>query len=377
MHQRALKVLEFEKVKDQLLEHISSSLGRELAERLFPSTDFDEVVRLQEETDEAAKVLRIKGNVPLGGIFDIRPHVKRSVIGGVLSPHELVQIASTIHASRQIKRFIEEFAEDEGGITHLLGQTEKIIVLATLEQAIKNAIDDNGEVVDSASETLRSLRNQLRSKEAKVRERLESMTRSSNAQKMLSDAIVTIRNDRFVIPVKQEYRAHYGGIIHDQSSSGQTLFIEPQVIVQLNNELQSIRIKEQQEIERILMMLSGQSAEYSSELETIAKVMANLDFMFAKARYSRQLKASKPIMNQDGRISLVKARHPLIPIDEVVANDIIDRQGVQYNCHNRPKYRWKNSHSKNSRTMHINGTVRIANSCFGWIGNGRLWCYLR
>ena len=121
-----------------------------------------------------------------------------------------------------------------------------------MEQDIKYAIDENGEVLDSASDTLRSLRNQQRTNEARVREKLESMIRSSNAQKMLSDAIVTIRNDRFVIPVKQEYRGHYGGIIHDQSSSGQTLFIEPQAIVQLNNELQDIRVKEQQEIERIL-----------------------------------------------------------------------------------------------------------------------------
>src|SRR5690606_28517542 len=136
---------------------------------------------------------------------------------GMLSPQELNQISSTIHASRQMKRFIEEFAEEESSLPILLGYTDKVIVLADLETSIRNAVDDNGEVLDSASETLRSLRNQLRTKESRVRERLESMIRSSNAQKMLSDAIITIRNDRFVIPVKQEYRGHYGGIIHDQS----------------------------------------------------------------------------------------------------------------------------------------------------------------
>src|SRR3954468_11617562 len=323
MKQKLLKILEFDKVREQLLEHVSSSLGRAEVEGLIPSTNFDEVVQRQEETDEAVKVFRLKGNIPLGGIFDIRPHVKRAVIGGLLSSHELMQVASTVHASRQIKRFIEAFAEENSAIPGLLAQTEKIIVLAELEQAIKNAIDDNGEVLDSASDTLRSLRNQLRTKEARVRERLESMIRSSNAQKMLSDAIVTIRNDRFVIPVKQEYRGHYGGIIHDQSASGQTLFIEPQTIVQLNNELQTIRVKEQQEIERILIMLSAQTGEHSFELETITEVLANVDFMFAKARYSRKIKGTKPIINRDGRISLVKARHPLIPIDEVVANDIV------------------------------------------------------
>ncbi|KAB2338774.1 endonuclease MutS2 [Cytobacillus depressus] len=322
MQERIFKVLEFNKVKEQLLEHVSSALGRRKAEQLMPSVDFEEVVRWQEETDEAVKVLRIKGNVPLGGIYNIRPHVKRSIIGGMLSPQELTQVASTVHASRQIKRFIDDFDIENEDLSILKTYTDQIIVLADLETTINNAIDDNGEVLDSASETLKSLRNQLRTKENRVREKLESMIRSSNAQKMLSDAIITIRNDRFVIPVKQEYKSHYGGIIHDQSSSGQTLFIEPQAIVQLNNELQGIRVKEQQEIERILIELSSKVAEFSTELETIVDVLAELDFMFAKARYSKRIKASKPKVNNEGRIALFKARHPLIPEDVVVANDI-------------------------------------------------------
>ncbi|QED48855.1 endonuclease MutS2 [Cytobacillus dafuensis] len=322
MQERILKVLEFNKVKEQLLEHVSSTLGKRKAENLMPSVNVEEVLQWQEETDEAVKVLRIKGNVPLGGIYDIRPHVKRSVIGGTLSPQELIQVASTIHASRQIKRFIEEFVEERDELPSLISYVDRIIVLADLESSIKNAIDDNGEVLDSASDTLRSLRNQLRTKEARVRERLESMIRSSNAQKMLSDAIITIRNDRFVIPVKQEYKGHYGGIIHDQSSSGQTLFIEPQSIVQLNNELQEIRVKEIQEVERILIELTSKVAEEYEELEVIVEVLAEIDFMFAKARYSKRIKASKPEVNNEGRIALFKARHPLINEDIVVANDI-------------------------------------------------------
>ncbi|MEH7417205.1 endonuclease MutS2 [Neobacillus drentensis] len=323
MHERALKVLEFTKVREQLFEQASSSLGRDKIKNLVPSTDFEEVVRLQAETDEAATVIRIKGNVPLAGIHDIRAHIKRSVIGGVLSPHELIQIASTIHASRQMKRFIEELAQDRTELPILVEQVANIIPLTNLEQEIKHAIDESGEVLDGASDLLRSLRHQLRSSESRIRERLESMIRSSSAAKMLSDAIVTIRNDRFVIPVKQEYRAHYGGIIHDQSSSGQTLFIEPQVIVQLNNQLQDIRVKEQLEIERILTELSAKTAEYESELKVIVDILGNLDFIFAKAKYGKKIKASMPIMNDQGRIALYKARHPLIPIDEVVANDIM------------------------------------------------------
>ncbi|MDP4157667.1 MAG: endonuclease MutS2, partial [Bacillota bacterium] len=219
MQQKVLKILEFDKVKEQLFDQASSSLGREKVRDLVPSTDFDRVVRLQAETDEAATILRIKGNVPLSGIHDIRAHIKRSIIGGVLSPHELVHISSTIHTSRQMKHFIEDIAEERTEIPILVELTDKIIPLTNLEQAIKYAIDEGGEVLDGASDLLRSLRHQLRSTEARVREKLESMIRSSSAQKMLSDAIVTIRNDRFVIPVKQEYRSHYGGIIHDQSSS--------------------------------------------------------------------------------------------------------------------------------------------------------------
>jgi DNA mismatch repair protein MutS2 len=323
MQERVLKVLEFTKVREQLLEHASSTLGQNKIKQLIPSTDFEEVVRLQAETDESATVLRIKGNVPLSGIYDIRAQLKRSVIGGVLSSHELVQVASTIHVSRKMKRFIEEIAEERTEIPILMEQVGRIIPLIELEQTIKMAIDESGEVLDSASQLLRTLRHQLRSNEARVREKLESMIRSSNAQKMLSDAIVTIRNDRFVIPVKQEYRSHYGGIIHDQSASGQTLFIEPQVIVQLNNQLQDIRVKEQVEIERILTELSANTAEHEAELQIIVEILTNLDFIFAKARYARQIKASMPLMNHDGRIALFKARHPLIPSDEVVANDIM------------------------------------------------------
>lgn len=323
MHQRVLKVLEFDKVKEQLIEFTSSSLGQDKVKGLIPSSDYDEVVKWQEETDEAAKVFRLKGNVPLSGIFNIRPHVKRAAIGGILSPGELVQVASTIRVSRHMKRFIEDMIDNDIELPLLGHYVSKIIVLADLDESIRNAIDEGGEVLDSASDTLRALRQQLRSNESRVREKLESMIRSSNAQKMLSDSIITIRNDRYVIPVKQEYRGHYGGIIHDQSSSGQTLFIEPQVIVQLNNQLQEIRVKEQLEIERILAELSAYTAEFEQELLTIVFVLAELDFMFAKARYANKIKASKPAMNQDGRITLFKARHPLIPKEEVVANDVM------------------------------------------------------
>jgi DNA mismatch repair protein MutS2 len=322
MQERVFKTLEFDKIKDQLIEHASSSLGRYKVEELVPSTDYNEVVRWQEETDEAAKVYRMRGSIPLDGIYDIRAHVKRSSIGGMLSPAELNQIASTVHASRQMKRFIEEFHEEEP-IPILFTLTDSVMVLAEVEEEIKMAIDEQGAVMDSASDALRTLRNQLRRNESKVREKLESMIRSSSAQKMLSDSIITIRNDRYVIPVKQEYRGNYGGIVHDQSASGQTLFIEPQSVVTLNNELQAIRVKEQQEIDRILTQLTALVAQYEEELLHIVTVLAEIDFMFAKAKYAHRLKASKPKINNEGKIVLHKAKHPLIPPEVVVANDII------------------------------------------------------
>ncbi|WP_409302067.1 endonuclease MutS2 [Peribacillus sp. SCS-155] len=322
MYDKAIRTLEFDKIKEQLLNYTSSAIGRERAAQLQPSGDLEEVAKWQEETDEAAKVFRLRGNIPLGGIFDIRPHAKRAQIGGMLSPQELMEIASTIRAGRVLSRFFEEMTEDGHELPFILEYINNLIPLHDLQQTISYAIGEHGEVLDSASENLRMLRNQLRTNEARVREKLESMIRSSNAQKMLSDAIITIRNDRFVIPVKQEYRSNYGGIIHDQSSSGQTLFIEPQVIVQLNNVLQETRVKEQQEIQRILIELSAVVGEHTHELLQNVKVLAHIDFLYAKARYAKAIKGSKPALNNEGRVKLYKARHPLIDEKEVVPNDI-------------------------------------------------------
>ncbi|MBD8068909.1 endonuclease MutS2 [Bacillus sp. PS06] len=322
MQQRVLNVLEFNKVKEQLSKHVASSLGRERVEQLLPSTDYEEVLLLQEQTDEAVKVLRLKGNVPLGGLTDIRAGVKRSMIGSILGTHELLDIASTIYSGRQMKKFIETMVEDGIEIPILDEFASFIAPLFEVEQKIKFCIDDNGDVLDGASEKLRSIRQSLRTSESRIREKLENMIRSSSAQKTLSDAIITIRNDRYVLPVKQEYRSTYGGIVHDQSSSGATLFIEPQSVVDLNNQLSEAKVREKQEIERILQELSVYVAEFGQELLENVRVLADLDFMFTKAGYSQKIKASKPRMNDQGYIRLDKARHPLIDPTEVVPNSI-------------------------------------------------------
>ncbi|MBS4222670.1 endonuclease MutS2 [Lederbergia citrea] len=322
MNEKILKTLEFNKILSQLKDFASSTVGVEKIKLLKPSTSYEEVVKLQEETDEAAHVLRLRGHAPLSGIHNIKPHAKRAQVGGVLNPVELMQTASTIHASRSMKRFIEDLLENELDIPILEEKVNQITVLTPLEHHIKNAVDENGDILDSASDTLRSIRQQRRRNESRIREKLESLIRNRNAQKMLSDAIVTIRNDRYVIPVKQEYRSQYGGIVHDQSSSGQTLFIEPQAVVELNNELKELQMKEKQEIDRILAELSAAVAESAEDLHVIVDVMAELDFIFAKARFGKEMKATRPTINQEGIIRLYKARHPLLPMDEVVANDI-------------------------------------------------------
>lgn len=322
MNDKILNTLEFDKILSRMEPFASSELGAEQIRQLKPSTSFEDIVMLLQETDEASAVLRLRGHAPLSGIHDIRPHLKRVKIGGTLNPAELVQVADMIRAGRTVKRFMEDLLENEVEIPILEEKVEGIAIMTPLEKAIRNAIDEGGGVLDSASDALRNIRQQKRRNENKIKEKLDSLIRSRNAQKMLSDAIITIRNERYVIPVKQEYRSNYPGIVHDQSSSGQTLFIEPQAVVDLNNELRELLLRENREIERILIELSGNVEEFALELQTLVNIMGSLDFIFAKARFARDMKATRPKINKNGIIRLYRARHPLIPEDEVVPNDI-------------------------------------------------------
>ncbi|MFJ7888827.1 endonuclease MutS2 [Lysinibacillus xylanilyticus] len=321
--ERALKTLEYDKVRQQVATYCTSSIGKSAVDELVPQTDYEKVVQLLEEMDEGLSILRVKGNVPMGGIFDVRPAARRAQIGGMLAAMELMEVSSTIRASRILRNFIEDIeSEDVIEIPHFIAKKEAMPVLTGLQHEINNCIDDNGSVLDSASQTLRSIRQSLRAEEAKVRSKLESLIRGSNASKMLSDTLVTIRNDRFVIPVKQEYRHHYGGIVHDQSSSGQTLFIEPDSIVQANNEIHRLKMKEQAEIERILLALSAMVEEVAPDLFNLVKVLGEIDVILAKGKYGQANKCTMPKMNNNGYIRLVRARHPLLPIETAVPNDI-------------------------------------------------------
>ncbi|TXL62527.1 endonuclease MutS2 [Cerasibacillus terrae] len=317
MNERILKVLEFHKIKEQLSAQAGTIIGKRLVSNIFPSTNFKEVVERQQETDEAVQILRLNKSIPLGGIFDIQASIKRSEIGGILNMEECLQVASTIYGGRQAKNFIESFELDIP-ILKQLGET--ITPLRSLEQQIKNSIDDQGRMLDSASPKLRGIRSAIRTYEGRIRDKLNEITKSRS--KMLSDSIVTIRNDRYVLPVKQEYRASVGGIVHDQSASGQTLFMEPNAVVHLNNHMRENILAEKREIERILQKLSEEIATYRYELMDNLHALARIDLIHAKGKLAQIMKAAKPAMNEKGYIKMKQARHPLIAMENVVANDI-------------------------------------------------------
>lgn len=321
MERRILRTLEFNKIIAMLMEKTTSELGRELAEELEPFIHIDVVRHAQRQTEEASTVLRVKGSVPMGGIRNIRGPIQRARLNSIIAPMELLDIATTLHAGRRLKQFISDISE-ENELSILQDLVDRIEGLRELEAEIKRCIDDNGEVVDSASLELRQIRQEIRSSEARIREKLDQMTRSSSTQKMLMENIVTIRGDRFVIPVKQEYRSHFGGIVHDQSASGATLFIEPEVIVSMNNKLREARLKEEHEVERILYTLTVLVADHVEMLLENLSVLAELDFIFAKAQLAYSMKAISPKLNEEGYILLKKGRHPLIDPKVVVPLDV-------------------------------------------------------
>lgn len=321
MNERVLHTLEYNKILTRLEEHATSSLGKDMARSLAPSTQLEEVAEALAATEEGAIVLRLKGIVPLGGIHDVRPHAKRASIGGILAPKELLDVADTIAAGRRLKNFLLSLSE-ENDLPILAALAQQINGLKGLESEIVGTIDDNGEVMDSASPALRRIRQEIRATESNVRQKLDNMIRSSSTQKMLQEAVVTIRNDRYVIPVKQEYRTHFGGLVHDQSASGATLFIEPQVVVMLNNQLREAKIKEEREIEKILRELTGEVALVAEVIITNVEALAELDFIFAKAKYAHAMRATKPIINDQRYIKLKRGRHPLIDPEMVVPIDV-------------------------------------------------------
>jgi DNA mismatch repair protein MutS2 len=319
MEAAVLSTLEYNKIRNMLAERAGSIMARELAQELVPVKDAVQVQERLAETAEAREIMNNVPTIPLGGIRDVRATIKRAELGAILEPHELLAIGSTLYAARRIKGFFAGLPVE----TPLLSlQANQIIVLRNIETIIEATVTEQGLIRDDASSELLKLRREVKQAQSRVKEKLDSILRSSEYQKYFQDALVTMRGDRYVIPIKHEFRNNFPGIVHDQSSSGATLFIEPIAIVNLNNDIKQLLAAEKNEIERILTVVTGQIAKVADSLEENLAILAHMDFVFAKAKLSIDMRAIQPIINQQGYVNLIQARHPLIAAEHVVPIDV-------------------------------------------------------
>lgn len=319
MDAAALKTLEYAKIIARLGEYASTRWGRELSEALEPVADRAKIEADLELTATAVTVLRRNPAVPFGGIRDLRQILGRARIGGGLSGDELTAVGSTLRAARLMKGF---FAELEEPAEAFQGWIAGITVLRATEFAIERAIDDNGTVKDEASDKLAQTRREIRTLQGRVKEKLDSILRSNQYRTYFQDNLYTMRGDRYVIPIKQEYRHQFPGILHDQSASGATVYIEPMALVNLNNDLKGLLSAEQAEVEKILLALAAHVASVADPIEADCHILAQLDFTFAKARMALEMRAVRPSLDGPGRVNLRQARHPLIPQAVIVPIDI-------------------------------------------------------
>lgn len=321
MKNKILETMEFHKVVNQLAAYAASETGKATSLNLQPTADKEEIVRLQDETEDGVRLLRMKGGLPIAPFQNIRPHLKRLSIGASLNGQEIAQIGKILQLTQEVTDFFEELEVEEVELKRLFDTVSQFVPLNNLMKQIKQTVDVDGHVQDHASPQLRGIRAGIKQGESRIREKLDSLIRGKSA-KYLTDAIITIRNDRFVIPVKQENRSQFGGVVHDQSATGQTLFIEPQSVVEQNNRLRQLQIEERQEIERILAELSNAIAPHADELQQNTELLTQIDVVHAKAKYARDLKATRPRISEENDVKLFQARHPLIDPEEVVANDL-------------------------------------------------------
>ena len=319
MKKRVLKTLEYDKILAMLKERASCCISRELVDTMEPSGDFDTVERELKLTAEAETLFYKTGRSPVDDFPDMRHCLERMHAALFLSTGELLGIASCLKAARIAKDILAKEVGEESYLYNLAGL---LITHRSAEEEINRCIINEDEIFDGASPALARIRRAMRLANEKVREKLNSMIRSTAYQKYLQEPIITIRNGRFVIPVKQEYRQQVPGLIHDQSSSGATLFIEPSAVVELGNEYKKLLAEEADEIERILTELTAMLAPYADEVREDLNIMGQIDLVFAKAKLSRELNAVMPRLNRNNYVRIVRGRHPLIPADKVVPIDI-------------------------------------------------------
>ncbi|MEF9878779.1 MAG: endonuclease MutS2 [Clostridia bacterium] len=316
---RELRVLEFVKIRERLTEHALTELGKEKCLALKPSSDFSQVQHMLDETEEASVFLTYLGGHPLVAFPDVRQQVTLAHKGACLSPRALMDVSACLRAARAARLALVKEREDTPILT---GLASRLTAFESIENEINNAILSEEEIADRASTELYQIRRQIRGANERMRDKLNQMIRSSSFSKNLQDSIITMRGDRYCIPVKSECRANVPGLVHDQSATGATLFVEPMVVVELGNDLKQLRAKEQQEISRILQALSDRLAPNAESIFLNIDLLSHLDFAFAKGLLAKELRCSLPKMNAHGFIKLVRARHPLIDPEKVVPSDL-------------------------------------------------------
>lgn len=321
MNEKVLKTLEYNKIIDCLTEHACSDDAKIRCQTLHPLTEKSTIERLQLQTKDALSRLFKAGNLSFSGIRDIGESLMRLEIGGSLSAIELLRICSLLEAAKRVKAFSRS-DRDEVPLDSLTDFFAQIEPLTPLHDEIRRCILAEDEIADDASSTLRSIRKSMRSMNDKIRAQMNSMINNTTTRGYLQDAVITMRDGRYCLPVKSEAKSQVPGMIHDQSSTGSTLFIEPMAVVNLNNEYKGLLLKEQDEIEVILATLSNLVNGYCEQLKTDYLILTELDFIFAKAAYAKTYNGVAPVFNENGRFHIRKGRHPLLNQKNVVPIDV-------------------------------------------------------
>jgi len=319
MDQRALKILEYDKIIDMLCKECSSSMTRDFAKKILPCTDKSFIEEKLEETEEAVCVLMQKGMPPLGNFYDVSGLAHLAAKEGTLSHKQLLEVAYNLQSARKTKEYLSSDLPELHIIDDLVSA---ISVMRGLEDEIYRCIISEDEMADDASPELKRLRRAIIKQNEDIRKKISQIVNSADNQAFLQDAIVTQRQGRYVVPVKLEHKSRLAGIVHDQSSSGATLFVEPTAIVNMNNKLRELELKEHEEVVRILKELSGRVGEDEAMIKGNQKVLMSLDFAFAKARLACNQKSMRPSINDSGYVDIKKGRHPLIDSKKVVPIDV-------------------------------------------------------
>lgn len=322
MNEKVLHTLEYNKILDQLTEYAFSADAKSRCQKLRPITDRAQIEQLQQQTSDALSRLFKYGSLSFSGVTDIRDSLKRLEIGGALSAIELLRVCSLLESAKRAKAFArsqDDSDQPDDSLTSLFAGIEPLTPLC---DEIRRCILSEDEIADDASSTLHSIRRSMRGMNDKIRAQMNSMINNTTTRSYLQDTVITMRDGRYCLPVKAEAKSLVPGMIHDQSSTGSTLFIEPMAVVNLNNEYKELQLREQEEIEVILAGLSNLTASYATQLLADYELLTELDFIFARAAFAQAYNGVAPLFNDDGRIHIRKGRHPLLDPKKVVPIDV-------------------------------------------------------